>query len=178
MATHSWVIGEFDSPETIIAGARKMRELGYRGMDAYTPYPIPELIKALAIPKSWVPLLVLIGGLSGAAGGFLLATFCNFVDWPINVGGRPPLSWPSFIPVTFECGVLAGALTSFFGSLALMGFPRPYFPAFEVEAFRSATIDKFWLGCPMTAAELETKNVVQDLSSVGAHHVSTVAEAS
>ena len=67
------------------------------------------------------------------------------VDWPINVGGRPPHSPPAFIPVTFELGVLFAALSIFFGLFVLWGMPRLHHPVFEVEAFRSASVDGLWL---------------------------------
>ena len=34
------------------------------------------------------------------------------MDWPINLGGKPYNSWPQFIVITFEAGVLMGALTN------------------------------------------------------------------
>jgi hypothetical protein len=67
------------------------------------------------------------------------------IDYPINVGGRPLYSWPSFIVITFELTILFAACTAFFGTLALCGFPRPNFPMFNLDRFRNASRDRFFL---------------------------------
>ncbi len=58
------------------------------------------------------------------------------IDYPINVGGRPLYSWPSFIPILFELTVLLASCGAFFGTLALCGFPRPNFPLFNLPKVR------------------------------------------
>ena len=172
----TWVLGEFGSPEELLHAARKMREHGYRYLDAHTPFPIPGLSEALGLPKSVVPYLVGFFGLSGASLGFLMQWWCNGVDFPINVGGRPLLSAPSFIPITFECGVLLGSLAAFFGVLALMRLPKPYHPVFEVDAFKTATLDRFWISIGFPPDDFEKKAATLQLEKLGALQVATVVK--
>ena len=63
--------------------------------------------------------MTLAGGIVGAIGAYFLQWYSAVVDYPINAGGRPLHSWPSFIPATFELAVLGAALAAFFGFLAL-----------------------------------------------------------
>ena len=65
------VMAEFDNPSALVNAARAAREKGYRKLDAYSPFPIEELSDALHLHKNKLPLLVLIGGIIGAAGGFI-----------------------------------------------------------------------------------------------------------
>jgi hypothetical protein len=92
-----------------------------------------------------VPLLVLIGGIIGGVGAYYMMWYANLVDYPINIGGRPLHSWPSFVPITFELTVLCAGLTAFFGALALNGLPRPYHPMFNLPQFERASQDRFFL---------------------------------
>jgi Protein of unknown function (DUF3341) len=172
----SWVLGEFASPEQLLGAARGMRERGYAYLDAHAPFPVPGLSEALGLPKSKVPYLVGCFGLGGAALGFLMQWWCNGVDFPINVGGRPLLSAPSFIPITFECGVLAGALAAFFGVLALMRLPKPYHPVFEVDAFKTATLDRFWISVGFAPGDFGKKRALADLTRLGALQLATVVK--
>src|ERR1051325_10927890 len=112
------LMGEFDSPEALLEGARRAFAAGFRKMDAYSPIPVDGLAEAIGFHRSSVPLIVLIGGIIGCFGGFFLQYWVAVIDYPINVGGRPLNSWPSFIPVTFELTILIAALFAFFSFLA------------------------------------------------------------
>jgi hypothetical protein len=138
-------MAEFATPNDLIAAAEKSREAGYRRMDAYTPYPIEQVWEAIGHHKSRVPLLVLIGGLIGCAGGYALQYWVSAVEYPIDVGGRPYNSWPAFIPVTFETTILVAGLFAVVGMLALNGLPTPHHPVFNVPRFALASRDRYFL---------------------------------
>jgi len=139
------VIAEFDTPTAVVAAARRAYEEGYRRMDAFTPYPIEELTEAIGIRHTRLPLLVLLGGITGALIGYGLQYWASVIYYPLNVGGRPLHSWPSFIPVTFEMTILVAALTAVFGMLALNGLPQPYHPVFNTPGFDLASRNHFFL---------------------------------
>ena len=139
------LLAEFDNPTELVAAARHVREAGYRKIDAYTPFPIEELAEALHIHDRRLPLIVLLGGITGGAGGYLLQYWCSVIAYPINVGGRPLHSWPAFIPITFETTILIAAISAVLGMLALNGLPMPYHPLFNVPRFALASRDQFFL---------------------------------
>ena len=170
------VLAEFAEPEPLVEAARKLRESGREGLDAYSPYPIHGIDEALKLPRSKVPLVALISGLAGATGGYVLQWWTNAVDYEINVAIRPPHAWPTNIPVTFESGVLVCVLTIFFGSLFyFFGLPRTYHPVFEAEAFRSASLDKFWISAELREGE-EPGDLERALRELGAGRVTHVKE--
>ena len=139
------IMAEFATATDLIAAAEKSRSAGYRRMDAYTPYPIEQVWEAIGHHKSRVPLLVLIGGLIGCAGGYALQYWVSAVEYPLDIGGRPYNSWPAFIPVTFECTILVAGLFAVIGMLALNGLPTPHHPVFNVPRFALASRDRYFL---------------------------------
>jgi hypothetical protein len=173
----AWVLGEFEAEAALLEAARSLR--GRREgvhLDLHSPYPLHGSNEALGLRRSTVPLVALAAGVTGAVSGYLLQWWTVAVDWPLNVGNRPPHSAPAFIPVTFELGVLFSALSIFLGLLfGYFRFPRVHHPVFEVEAFRSATIDGLWLSAEVDGAEAEA--VATDLRALGARQVSIVGEA-
>src|SRR5215470_4128873 len=112
---------EFEKPDELIEAARRVRDAGYKRIEAYSPFPVEGLTEALGFHRSHVPLIVLIGGIIGCVGGYLLQYYVAVIDYPNNIGGRPLNSWPSFIPITFELTVLIAALFAVLGMLALNG---------------------------------------------------------
>ncbi len=158
-SSHIWgLMAEFSDPRSVVFAARRAYQEGYRRLDAYTPFPIEELSEAIGVHHTRVPLIVLVGGILGALTGYGLQYWVSVIAYPINVGGRPFQSWPSFIPVTFELTVLFAALSAVFGMLALNGLPAPYHPVFNVPRFALATRDRFFL-C------IEAKDVKFDLDA-------------
>jgi hypothetical protein len=172
-----WILGEFAGEEKLLEAARKLREAGHRRLETYSPFPLRGASDAVGLKKSKIPVLALFGGLSGAAGAYSIQWFTNAVDWPINVGARPPHSAPVFIPITFETGVLIAAFFIFFGLWAILRLPQPYHPVFEVEAFRSASTDGFWLSVELEEPS-QAQQVTDRLRALGARQISVVPEKS
>lgn len=139
------LLAEFDSAEALLKATRRAYEAGYRKMDAFTPFPVEGLDAALGFHRTGLPWIALIAGVIGAVGGFALQYWTSVIDYPINVGGRPLNSWPSFIVVSFELTILLAAGGTVLGMLALNGLPMPYHPVFNVSEFKLASNDRFFL---------------------------------
>ena len=129
------LMAEFADATALVEAAKKTQQEGFRKYDAFSPYPIHELFEAMAITDRRVPLAVLVMGIVGCIAGFGLCYWVSVIAYPLNVGGRPLNSWPSFIPVTFEITILMAALTCVIGLIMLNGLPMPYHPVFNVKRF-------------------------------------------
>lgn len=136
---------EFDSSRRLAGALSALKAQGQRGLKAYTPYSTPEVREALGQPPSRLPLLVFAGGIAGAGGAYFLQWYLVAHLYPLNVGGRPPHLPLAFVPITFEMGVLFAGITAFVAVFVLSRLVRLWHPVFEVEAFESASIDRFWL---------------------------------
>jgi len=170
------VIAEFESPAALIEAARQAREAGYRRMDAYTPYPIEELAHALALPRTKLPVLVLAGGALGCATGLAMQWFATAVHYPVNVGGRPLASWPSYVPITFELTVLFAAIAAVLGMLALNGLPMPYHPVFNVARFALASRNRFFLCIQARDPQFDLEGTRRFLETLEPREVTNVAD--
>jgi hypothetical protein len=139
------LLAEFATSDDLVVATQKAKAAGYNHMDTFSPYPVGEAADALGYTKSEMGPVMFIGGLTGACSGFLMEYWCNTYGYPLNVGGRPYFSWPSFIPITFEMMVLTTALTGLFALIALCGLPRLNHPLFNSKAFDRASKDRFFL---------------------------------
>jgi hypothetical protein len=165
------VAAEFVEADTLLVAIAKLRERGYRALDAYAPHPVPGLEDALELGRSRLNWLVFPIGIGGAVFAFLLQAWCNAVDYPINVGGRPPFSWPSNIPITFETGILATATVGFVALLWVLGLPNLTHPLFKLDGFERASIDRFWLTIEAGDAKLDAARTPEELRLLGAARV-------
>ena len=139
------LMAEFETSDKLVHACEAAHLEGYRKMDAYSPLPIEELHHALHLKNTPLPRFVLVGGILGCAGGMGLLQWISQIAYPMNIGGRPLNSWPSFIPITFETTVLLAGLTTLVTLIALCGLPQPYHPVFNVPRFRYASSDRFFL---------------------------------
>ncbi len=169
------VLAEFEDHETLLHAVRRARAAGYRRLEAYSPFPLPEVADALGIPTAWkVALITLVGGLVGAGGGYALQWYLMAVDYPLNIGGRPLHSWPAFVPVTFELMVLFASITVTVGLFLMNRLPRPHHPLFGVPAFARATQDRFFLSVEAADERFDPGATRSFLESVGARTVTDV----
>jgi hypothetical protein len=168
------LLAEFDTPTHLVEAAQMAREHGYRKMDAYTPFPIEELSEALGLHRTRLPLIVLLGGIAGGLGGYFLQYYTMVVNYPLNVGGRPYHSWPSFIPATFETTVLFAALAAVLGMLALNGLPQPHHPIFNAPRFALASRDRFFLCIESGDPLFQREETASFLKSMGPREVTDV----
>jgi hypothetical protein len=139
------LLAEFGSADELTAAIRAAREAGYTRIEAFSPYPLPEAARAMGCRRSGVAFLVFVGGLVGGAAGFFMQWWISTQAYRLNVGGRPPNSWPMFIPVTFELTVLTAALAAFLAVFVLCRLPRFHHPLFAAPLFGRATDDGFYL---------------------------------
>lgn len=184
---------EFEDPDQLIAAAEKVRAAGYRRVDAYTPFPVHGLAEVLAVRKPLLPWLIFFAGCTGAMAGFTLQLFTatpllepilkqpfitdvviRNIPYPMNIGGRPYISWPSFIPVTFELTILLAAGMAVVGMIALNGLPKPYHSVFNAPGFDRATLDRFFLCIELGDPKFDLEDTAHFLRGLGAAAVSEV----
>jgi hypothetical protein len=165
------LLAEFIEPDELVAAAARTHAAGYRDVEAYSPMPVEGLSEAVGFPRSRMPLVVLIGGVIGCLSGYAMQYFMTVVDYPLNVGGRPLNSWPSFVPVIFEMTVLFAALFAVLGMLAMNGLPRPHHPLFGVPQFDRATQDRFFLCIRRSDPQFHEQTTRDFLQQLGAKEV-------
>ncbi len=163
------LLAAFEEPNSLLHAARAAHAAGYRNMNGYTPFPVHGLSQALGQKPKPVPLMTLIGGLTGGALAYGMLYYASVISYPINVGGRPLHSWPAFIPITFELTVLGASFAAFFGMLALNGLPHPYHPLFNVPSFSLASRDRFFLCIQAGDPQFDVVQTKQFLEALGAH---------
>ena len=138
-------LGQFSKAEQATEAVKRARGAGPWKVEAYSPFPVEELAHAVDETPERLPVIVFVGGALGLGGALLLQEWASVFSYPLNVGGRPLNSWPAFVPVCFELTVLLASLSAVFGLIALSGLPRLNHPLFEVDAFKQASRDKFFV---------------------------------
>lgn len=168
------LLAEFSGPETLAQGARGVREAGVASFDLHSPYPVHGMDEAAGLPRSRVPLFVLVLGLGGAAAGMLLQWWVSAVDYPLVISDKPFFSWPAFVPIMFEIGVLGGAVGALVGLLHLARLPRHHHPLFNMPSFERVTDDGFFLSVEAADPKFDIEGTADLLRRLGARNVETV----
>jgi hypothetical protein len=135
------VVGYFDDESSLLHATEEARKAGVDIVDAFTPYAVHGLDRVMGLRRSRLTFVCFAAAMMGATFALSLQIYTSSVAWPINVGGKPFVSWPAFIPVAFELTVLFAALISafaFFGRSKL-------FPGSQQVALPRVTDDRFAL---------------------------------
>lgn len=168
------LLAEYDSPRALFHACEKVRDAGYRKWDAYSPFPVHNLEKAMGLGRSRLPYVTLFFGLFGAIGGMTLQLWANGSAYPLIISGKPLFNWQPYVPITFECGVLLAALSTVFGMFAFNKLPMLYHPLFSVDRFEKVTDDGFFISVEAWDPKFDTVTTERLLASTGAVSVQLV----
>ena len=137
--TRTFKIGIFDDEMKFISSIRSLQEQKLQIFDVFTPYPVHEVFHLLK-RKSKLPTAAYFFGLFGIVGTLAFLYYTSAISWPLNYGGKPFNSFPSFIVVTIVVTILTVTLAS----LALFSARSKLFPGRDNTIFDlRATDDKF-----------------------------------
>jgi hypothetical protein len=168
------LMAEFSDVTALVSAAKQAHAAGYRKVDAYSPFPVHELFDALDAHDRRVQLFILGGGIVGCLAGFGLCYWASAIAYPMNIGGRPLNSWPSFIPVTFEVTILLASLTAVLSWIVLSGLPMPYHPVFNVPSFARASEDGLFLTIEASDPQFDRTQTFEFLKKQGATEINEV----
>jgi hypothetical protein len=139
------IMAEFGNPKELEEAFKAATFAGYTRLDAFSPFPLPDLAEGMGVRTRAIPWIAFVAGLTGAAIQYGSQYWMNAVDYPINVGGRPLDSWPAFIPSTLIVAILWAGLATLLGLLLILRLPRLHHPVFAMEGFERASEDRFFL---------------------------------
>ena len=165
----SATIGLFRDPETALAAAAQLKSSGFEGLEVMSPIPIHGIDDVLGEKKSVIKRFTLFGGITGALFGFALAAG-TAVLYVHPTGGRPVITFPPFLIITYEMTILFGILATVLGFLISARFPaireRVYVP--------ETAVDKFGVTVSCDSADASTR-AETILREAGAEEVRNIA---
>ncbi len=156
------LIATYDAEKNLLAGTGAARARGIRIRDAYTPYAVHGLDRAMGLPPSRLTWACGVFGLSAAIFMTGFQYWTSAVDWPINIGGKPWDSLPAFAPVIFESMVLCAGMGTVF-AFFLVAKLRPWrTPRLVIDG---VTNDRFALVIEHADAERDLEEMRQILAA-------------
>ena len=168
------LLAEFDTPKALYQACELVRDAGYKKWDSHSPFPVHGIEKAMGMKPSVLPWIVAVMAIIGGVSGFGLQAWINLEAYPMVISAKPYLSWPAFIPVTFELTVLLGAFGAVFGMFGLNKLPQLYHALFNSERFARATDDKFFISIEASDPQFAPNATRALLQKAGALHVEEV----
>jgi hypothetical protein len=164
------IVGLFNDPEQLKKAAEQVRDRKVAKFDAFTPFPVHGLEHAMGLKRSFLPWVTFAAGMTGGGLGLFFQIWTSASSWPLNVGGKPLVSLPAFIPVAFECTVLFAGLATAGALIAVCGLPN----LFPTILDPRLTSDKFALFVSSEDAAYNEKEFGDIMRKAGAYEVRVV----
>ena len=169
------VLGLFENPQQLVDAIPGLKASVGGRVEAYTPYPIHGIEKALGLKKSPIAGMILVMGTIGAVSALALQFWTSGVDYPLITMGKPYFSWEAFIPIMFELTVLFAAFTAGLGMLLLLNrLPFLRHPMLRAESMPHITRDRFALSVEWDGGDLEVERISALLREAGARDVEVI----
>jgi hypothetical protein len=109
-SSRSRALGYWTAPRVFGDACEASYHAGHLEHRAFTPWAVHGLERRMGIRRSWIGRPVLFLLLFGAFCGFMMQLWMMKMDWPLSIGGKPYNSWPAYVVITFESGILLGAI--------------------------------------------------------------------
>ncbi|MFT4703713.1 MAG: hypothetical protein ACI81R_001405 [Bradymonadia bacterium] len=176
MATnkHWGLLAEYNTPAELYQACEEIRDAGFQKWDAHTPFPVHGLDKAMGLPLSFLPWLVLVVGLSGTASAVALQYYVHSIAYTLVISGKPFFALPAYVPIIFELSILFSAGAAVFGMLAINRLPMWNHPLFTSRRFERVTDDRFFISIESSDPKFDGAATHDLLSGTGASHVEYV----
>ena len=169
------VLGLFSDAHKIVDAANQIRPRKLGRLEAYTPYPVHGLHRAIGLAPSRLGRLVMLMGVIGAGLALLFEWWVSAVDYPLVTSGKALFSWQAFVPVMFEVTVLFATFTAGLAMLfALNKLPFFGHPVLHSKAIKGITRDKLALSIEATSEAFDAEAARQALLDSGAESVEVV----
>jgi len=169
------LMGYFLTPGELMRACEKLKTAGYRKFDAHTPFPVHGLEKAMGLPPSKLPWVVIIAGTTGLLSAIALTYYCS-LDYPLVISGKPAFSYQAYVPIMFELTVLFAAFGTFFGMWGLNRLPAYYHPTMSHPSFPRATDDAFFVSVEAQDPKYDASKTKLLLEELGAREIVEVME--
>lgn len=162
-----FVLAIYDCEEKLLKSAFKARDKNIEMYDVYTPFPVHGLDDAMGIKRSFLPYVTFAAGAFGLIFSMGFQIWTSAYSWPAIIGGKPFISIPAFVPVTFEITVLLAAHTTVVAFLLY----NKLFPGKEAVLMHDEqTCNKFVIA--MEKEKINVEDVTSLLKEHGAIEVS------
>ncbi len=168
------VLAEFDSPQSLYHAAEHVRDSEYTAFDVYTPFPVHGMDQAMGLKESRLAPIVFMGGSLGLIFGISYQSWASTFGYSLVISGKPLLSFPAFVPVSFELMILFSAFATVFGMFGLNKIPRHSHPLLKNDRFRTATSHGFFLAIEASDPHFDADKIEAFLTKIGATSVEKV----
>ena len=172
------LLAEYESASAVYHACEKVRDAGYRRWDVHTPFPVHGMDGAMGLSDSRLGWIVLACGLTGCSLALGLIWWTNGIDYPLVIGGKPPFSFPSSVPVMFELTILLSAFGAVLGMLGLNQLPRHHHPVFYSSRFERGTDDRFFISVEASDDKFDLDETRVLLESLSPSHLELIQEES
>ncbi len=172
---HYGVLARFQGTKELFHACEQVRDAGYTKWDAHTPFPVHGLDAAMGMKPSKLAFISLATGLTGATIGMALQAWIHTTAYPLVISGKPFFSWPAFVPVTFELGVLFAALGAVIGMFAFNQLPMLFHPLFQSKQFERFSDDAFFISIESWDPKFDAEGTRAFLQQIGAEEIELVA---
>lgn len=141
-----YLIGLYDDEEKLLAAIEHIKREGLAIHEVCTPFPVHGLDSLLKLRKSRLPDAAFVYGALGTLTAVSMQIYMYTIDWPVNIGGKSNLPFPSFIPIIFELTVLFAGVLMVLSYLAVNRLypgqrPRVFHPRQTDDTFVVAIAD-------------------------------------